>query len=109
MNGHGDGLNLKVAMKRLHPHVPTKTTHLVTSVWKSSIEGEVAIDPHDACTDGPRNCVGDVQIVGHDAGRQSILARIASLDRFLHSPTQNSHSFWIFDSTNIYIYMYEYY
>lgn len=80
------GLGLQVLVERVHAHVLAEPAHLVPAERRVRVEREVAVDPDGAGADGPRHGVGDVDVLGHDAGGQAVPGVVRFLDHLLHGP-----------------------
>ncbi|KAL4299974.1 hypothetical protein AHAS_Ahas17G0154500 [Arachis hypogaea] len=58
---------LQVLVECLHFIFSSKSTMLIPSIRNVTPKYEIAVDPNNACTNGPGHCVCNIQILCHNS------------------------------------------
>ena len=84
--GSDNRLHLKELVKGFQTKMPSKSTHLVSSIRTVAIKCEVAVDPNGSCADGSRHCISYIQVLGDNTSCQAIFCIVCLLDCLLNCP-----------------------
>jgi len=77
-------------MKGIYSKMPSKSTHLVSSIRAVVIKREVAVDPNGACADGSRHSISYIQVLGNNTSCKAIFCVVCLLNCLVNCPAKKT-------------------